>query len=159
MQRPSAAVLWPRRQATGEQTSASQHPGFPCSRPCSWHSANLRVTETQCFQTKVATLSRTRAQEVQAPSNTLFLPRDQNKQLFRHWEKFSSSILLVPVSPNPPSLLESPSPPCTRLGITPAPHCQGACFAQSSSSKRPKFPARDRCWSGRSVKKALVAVQ
>lgn len=158
-QRPTAAVPRPRRRAAGEQTSASQHPGFPYSRHCVWQTANLRATETQSFQIKVAILSKTRAQEVQALSNTLLFPREENKHLFGRWEELSSSVLLAPITPNPPSLLENPSPCYTRLSITLAPQCQVSCFAHSSSTRQPKFPAQDCCRSGRSDKKALVAVQ
>lgn len=34
---------------------------IPCSRPGTWHAANLSITETQYFGNKVAALSRTRS--------------------------------------------------------------------------------------------------
>jgi len=116
--------------------------------------ARCKPEVTRRFRLQVPTLSG-------RCKHTPLFPRDQTKQLSRHREKFSSSIPLAPISPNPPSPLGSRSPRRTRLGVTPAPHCQGACFAQSSSAeaKIPSVGLRDCCWSGSSDKKALVAIQ
>lgn len=54
---------------------------------------------------------------MQALSNTLVLPRDQTKHCFRHWEKLSSSIPPVSISPKPLFPQESTSPGSIRLGI------------------------------------------
>lgn len=55
---PSSRSMVAKAMGCRLQSSISWYPGFPCSRPCPWHTATWRVTESSTSESKQQQSSR-----------------------------------------------------------------------------------------------------